>query len=100
MPPTFSLNTEKLHAAAAKADHVHDSGEMNLYAISKHAGLDRASLSRVVRDENGPDLGTVVELAAAYGLRIEDLIVRRRTPRPRRHRAKRHTNPIPDGRAA
>lgn len=90
MRPTYSLNTRTLHAAATDAGHIHDDGEMNLYAISKHTGLDRASLSRVVRDENGPDLATVVSLADAYGTRIEDLIVRRHSPRPVRRRTTRN----------
>jgi len=93
MANTYSLNTEALHAAAAKAGHVHDDGRLNIYAISRHSGVDRGVLSRVVRDENGPDLNTVVELAAAYDRTIEGLIVRRSTPRPSRRRPK-HTTAI------
>lgn len=100
MRPTYSLNTETLRAAAANAGHIHDDGELNLYAISQRTGIHRVSLSRVVRDENGPDLGTVVELADAFGLRIEDLIVRRSTPRPRRPRTKKTAPAVSEERAA
>lgn len=86
MPAEYSLNTATLLSAAVDAKHVHDDGALNIYAISKHSGIDRGVLSRVFRDENGPDLGTVVELADAYGLQIEDLIMRRRTPRPKKRR--------------
>lgn len=86
MPAEYSLNTATLRTAATGAKHVHDDGALNIYAISKHSGIDRGVLSRVVRDENGPDIGTVVELADAYGLQIEDLILRRQTPRPKKRR--------------
>jgi transcriptional regulator with XRE-family HTH domain len=101
MRPTYSLNTDTLRAAAADAGHVHADGELNLYAISKHAGIDRGSLSRVVRDENGPDLGTLVELATYCGKPIEALIVRRHTPRIRRPRLNKPATATPvEGRAA
>jgi hypothetical protein len=95
MRPAYDLNTETLRAAAADAGHVHADGELNLYAISKHAGIDRGSLSRVVRGENGPDLGTVVELATYCGKPIEALIVRRRTPRTRRPRVQKPATAAP-----
>jgi transcriptional regulator with XRE-family HTH domain len=90
MGNTYSLNTQALRDAATEAGHVHDDGKLNISAISKRSGVDRGVLSRVVRDENGPDLNTVVELATAYDRTIESLIVRRNTPRPARRRTK-HT---------
>jgi hypothetical protein len=101
MRPAYDLNTETLLAAATDAGHIHADGKLNLYAISKHTGIDRGSLSRVVRGEDGPDLGTVVELAAYCNGPIESLIVRRHTPRTRRPRIKKPATAAPvEGRAA
>jgi transcriptional regulator with XRE-family HTH domain len=83
----YSLNADVLHAAAKAAGHVRDDGTLDLQEISRHINIDRSSLYRVVRDENGPDLGTVFELAAYTGLPVERLVKPRTVPRPRKARA-------------
>ena len=67
----YSLKTKTLMDAAAKL------GDLTLYRIHKRTGIDLTVLSRVTRDENGPQLDTVVRLAQAYDLTVEDLIAAR-----------------------
>lgn len=66
--PSYALNTDKLRAAAAEA------GDQSLYSISKRTGLNLGNLSKITRGEWGPSLDTVVRLAAAYGLTVEQLV--------------------------
>lgn len=85
----YSLNADALRVAAEAAGHIRRDGTLDLHAISRHTDIDRSSLYRVVRDENGPDLGTVIELAAYTGLPVEQLVRPRTVPRIRRRRTTR-----------
>lgn len=77
MADKYSLNITALHKAAREAGHIKRSGALKYAAISRHTGLDPSVVSRVVRDENGPDLVTVIGLARGYGLTVEELLIHR-----------------------
>lgn len=64
----YRLCTERLkRAAAAKGDH---SG----YAIAKRTGLAESTLSRLRRGIASPTTASLMTLAAAYDLSINDLV--------------------------
>lgn len=64
----YRLCTERLRqAAAAKGDH---SG----YAIAKRTGLAESTLSRLRRGLASPTTASLMTLATAYDLSIEDLV--------------------------
>lgn len=65
---TYALNTDKLRAVASEA------GDKSLYRISKRTGLNLGNLSKIVRREWGPSLDTVMRLAAAYRIPVEQLV--------------------------
>jgi transcriptional regulator with XRE-family HTH domain len=64
----YRLHGERLaEAAAAK-------GDMSSYAIAKRTGLNQTTLSRLRRGIAQPATGTLLVLAAEYGLTVEDLL--------------------------
>jgi DNA-binding phage protein len=69
----YRLNVHTLDRKARAAGHVRH-GELNLRCIGRHAGLNDAILSRAVRAESRPDLGTVIALKQSYGGRLDDWV--------------------------
>ncbi|WP_432170946.1 helix-turn-helix domain-containing protein [Streptomyces sp. 1222.5] len=67
---SYRLCSERLQeAAAARGDHSN-------YAIAKRTGLNQTTLSRICRGVAKPATETLLTLAAAYGLSIDELIDR------------------------
>lgn len=67
---SYRLRSERLHeAAAARGDHSN-------YAIAKRTGLNQTTLSRICRGVAKPAAQTLLALAAAYGLSIDELVDR------------------------
>ncbi|WP_030672205.1 helix-turn-helix domain-containing protein [Streptomyces sp. NRRL B-1347] len=62
------LDTDVLKAKAKEAGHLtHEQ-------IAAHAGIDRSAVSRFFAGRSTPSLPTVVSLARAYGLMLDDLV--------------------------
>jgi len=74
MQITYQFNADALADAAIQAGDTMRSGRLNYERISKRSGIDRAVVSRVHRRISVPDLKTVLGIARAYGLNVEDLI--------------------------
>ncbi|MEU9793792.1 helix-turn-helix transcriptional regulator [Streptomyces sparsogenes] len=67
---TYRLRSARLQeAAAAKGDH-------SSYAIAKRTGVAESTLSRLRRGMAQPATQTLLTLAAAYGLAVEELVDR------------------------
>jgi transcriptional regulator with XRE-family HTH domain len=67
---SYRLRSARLHeAAAARGDHSN-------YAIAKRTGLNQTTLSRICRGIAKPAAQTLLTLATAYGLSIDELIDR------------------------
>ncbi|MDX3068161.1 helix-turn-helix transcriptional regulator [Streptomyces sp. ND04-05B] len=65
---SYRLRSERLHeAAAARGDHSN-------YAIAKRTGLNQTTLSRICRGIAKPAAETLLTLATAYGLSVDELI--------------------------
>lgn len=65
---SYRLRSERLHeAAAARGDHSN-------YAIAKRTGLNQTTLSRICRGLAKPAAETLLTLATAYGLSVDELI--------------------------
>lgn len=65
---SYRLRNGRLQeAAAARGDHTN-------YAIAKRTGLNQTTLSRVCRGLVKPAAETLLTLAAAYGLSVDELI--------------------------
>lgn len=71
---TYHFNPVALHSAATEAGDTMRSGRLNYELISRRSGIDRAVVSRVHRGVNVPDLTTILSIAKAYGLAVEDLL--------------------------
>lgn len=71
---TYHFNPVALHEAATNAGDTMRSGRLNYELISQRSGIDRAVVSRVHRGVNVPDLKTILGIARAYGLTVEDLL--------------------------
>ena len=66
--PSYRLRSARLHeVAAARGDHSN-------YAIAKRTGLNQTTLSRICRGVATPATQTLLTLAIAYGLSIDELI--------------------------
>ncbi|UJV41589.1 helix-turn-helix domain-containing protein [Streptomyces sp. AMCC400023] len=66
--PSYRLHIGRLQeAAAALGDHTN-------YAIAKRTGLNQTTLSRVCRGLVKPAAETLLTLATAYGLSVDELI--------------------------
>lgn len=71
---TYRLRSERLQeAAAAKGDH-------SSYAIAKRTGMAESTLSRLRRGISKPATGSLLILAAAYDLTVEELLVEETEP--------------------
>lgn len=68
--PTYRLCSDRLRKAAAAK------GDLSSYAISKRTGLAESTLSRLRRGLVAPATGSLLTLAAAYGLTVDDLVER------------------------
>lgn len=67
---SYRLRSVRLQeAAAARGDHTN-------YAIAKRTGLNQTTLSRICRGLAKPATQTLLTLAAAYELSIDELIDR------------------------
>jgi transcriptional regulator with XRE-family HTH domain len=67
---SYRLRSARLHeAAAARGDHSN-------YAIAKRTGLNQTTLSRICRGIVKPAAQTLLTLATAYELSIDELIDR------------------------
>ncbi len=65
---SYRLRNARLQeAAAARGDHSN-------YAISKRTGINQTTLSRICRGVAAPATKTLLTLAAAYGLSLDDLV--------------------------
>jgi transcriptional regulator with XRE-family HTH domain len=65
---SYRLRSERLHeAAAARGDHSN-------YAIAKRTGLNQTTLSRICRGIAKPAAETLLTLATASGLSVDELI--------------------------
>ena len=65
---SYRLRSERLHeVAAARGDHSN-------YAIAKRTGLNQTTLSRICRGIAKPAAETLLTLATAYGLSVDELI--------------------------
>lgn len=65
---TYRLRGDRLgEAAAAK-------GDLTSYAIAKRTGLAESTLSRLRRGVAKPATGSLLILAATYGLTLEELL--------------------------
>jgi transcriptional regulator with XRE-family HTH domain len=51
-----------------------DHGDATGYAIARRIGVAESTISRALRGESSPGLNTLVSLASAYGIPIEDLL--------------------------
>lgn len=74
MATRYTLNVAAFRAAALQAGDTRKNGEPYIARISERTGLDQAVVSRVTRGKNAPDLATVMAIARAYGLTVEQLI--------------------------
>jgi transcriptional regulator with XRE-family HTH domain len=70
----LTFNADALCSAATAAGDTKASGTLSYTRIGKRTGIDIAVVSRVHRGINAPDLRTVIGLARAYNLSVEDLI--------------------------
>ncbi|MFJ9427563.1 helix-turn-helix domain-containing protein [Streptomyces sp. NPDC101249] len=68
--PDFRLQSERLRSAAAAR------GDLSSYAIWKRTGVAQSTLSRLRRGVAKPTAETLLTLATAYGLSIDELIDR------------------------
>ncbi|MFJ8081999.1 helix-turn-helix domain-containing protein [Streptomyces sp. NPDC096205] len=67
---SYRLRSVRLHeAAAARGDHSN-------YAIAKRTGLNQTTLSRISRGLAKPAISTLLVLASAYELSVDELIER------------------------
>lgn len=66
--PTYRLCSDRLREAAAAK------GDDSSYAIAKRTGLAESTLSRLRRGKSQPTTGSLLILAAAYGLTVDDLV--------------------------
>jgi transcriptional regulator with XRE-family HTH domain len=67
---SYRLRSERLHeVAAARGDHSN-------YAIAKRTGINQTTLSRICRGVAAPATKTLLTLATAYGLSLDDLVER------------------------
>lgn len=66
--PTYRLCAERLREAAAAK------GDATSYAIAQRTGLAESTLSRLTRGISQPTTGSLLTLATAYGLTIDDLV--------------------------
>lgn len=66
--PTYRLRSERLREAAA------EKGDHSSYAVAKRTGLAESTLSRLHRGLAKPATGSLLILAATYGLAMEDLV--------------------------
>lgn len=67
---SYRLRSARLHeVAAARGDHSN-------YAIAKRTGLNQTTLSRICRGVAAPATKTLLTLAAAYGLSLDELVER------------------------
>ncbi|WP_329471717.1 helix-turn-helix domain-containing protein [Streptomyces sp. NBC_01723] len=72
----YRLQVERLRsAAAAQGDH-------SSYAISKRTGVAQSTLSRLRRGIAQPATATLLVLAAAYGVSVDELIERENDDAP------------------
>ena len=54
-------------------------------ALAKHAGMSRAQLSRIEHGQANPRIGTLIALADAMGVSLDELCCRRRIRRDLTH---------------
>lgn len=64
----YRLRTEQLKRAAAAK------GDLSNYAIAKRTGLAESTLSRLNRGLASPTTASLMTLASAYDLSIDDLV--------------------------
>lgn len=74
MAAKYKLNLANLSAAATLAGDIKRDGKLHLSRIARRSGVDAGVLSRITRDENGPSLATLGQLANAYDLTVDKLI--------------------------
>ena len=70
----YTLNIAAFRAAALLAGDTRKNGDPYIARVSRRTGLDQAVVSRVTRGKNAPDLRTVMAIACAYGLTVEQLV--------------------------
>lgn len=66
--PTYRLCADRLREAAAAK------GDASSYAIAKRTGLAESTLSRLNRGKSRPTTGSLLILAAAYDLTVDELV--------------------------
>lgn len=65
---SYRLRSARLQeVAAARGDHSN-------YAIAKRTGINQTTLSRICRGVAAPATKTLITLAAAYGLSLDELV--------------------------
>lgn len=69
-----TLNRPVFEAAVKAAGDARSNGTPNFARISRRTGIDRTAVSRIVRGETRPDLGTAMAFARAYSTTVEQLI--------------------------
>lgn len=74
MATKYVINQRTLLAAATLAGDIRPDGTLHLTRVSRRAGVDRGVISRVAREENRPNIDTLMRLAAAYGVAVEQLV--------------------------
>lgn len=65
---SYRLSSDRLGEAAASK------GDMTSYAIAKRTGVAESTLSRLRRGVARPATETLLTLASAYGVAVEDLV--------------------------
>lgn len=75
-----TLNRPVFKAAVQAAGDARPNGEPNFARISRRTGIDRTAVSRIVRGETRPDLGTAMAFARAYNTAVEKLITADESP--------------------
>lgn len=68
MSTTYRLRAERLREAAAKL------GDHTSYAIAKRTGLAQSTIGRLRQGVVRPTTGSLIVLANAYGLTVDDLV--------------------------
>lgn len=71
---SYTLNLDTLREAAVQLGDTRKDGRLHLARIARRSGVDPGVISRITRQENGPNLTTLGRLAAAYNLTVDKLI--------------------------